>query len=523
MRKLTINHALFILIIGFVVCVQNTWGPSIYILDEAKNATCAREMMESPGHIVPTFNYQLRTDKPPLHYYFMIASYKLFGVNPFGARFFSAVFGALTIMITFLYTRRLINKQVAFIAAFALITSLHFSLQFHLAVPDPYLVFFIALSVFAFIDGYINKSIRSIYLAYVAIGLGILAKGPIAIALPGFTVLLFILFKKQFNLKTISGFRPLTGLIISLIIALPWYLLVGLKTNWEWVDGFFFKHNLERFSDPQEGHGGSFLLTWIFVLVGMLPGSVYLIQSFKNWWNERKDDFLFFCGINVTVVVLFFSVADTRLPNYTVPAYPFLAVLIGAYIDKILNRKWNLKGFNISTAIVFFLYLVIPVGIYFGFGADPKFERLQPLWKLFIPVTLLGIAGLLSLRKERIKTILLFVAMGYLLFTALALNVVYPKVDSLNPVTRILSEIDTSRQIVYYERMNAAFPFYLKREIPRIDSANELNNYFDNQPDSYLITRSDYAEEIRNTGLFKEIYNEPKLFEPKNIVVFVRK
>ena len=95
-------YSIFIFFISFFIFSANIWGLSIYSLDEAKNSECAREMLERGDLIVPTFNYQLRTDKPPLHYYFMIVAYKLFGVNEFSARFFSSVFGALTVLITFL-------------------------------------------------------------------------------------------------------------------------------------------------------------------------------------------------------------------------------------------------------------------------------------------------------------------------------------------------------------------------------------------------------------------------------------
>ncbi|MDZ7777895.1 MAG: glycosyltransferase family 39 protein [Bacteroidales bacterium] len=66
------------------------------------------------------FNYELRTDKPPLHYYFMKAGYAVFGVNPFGARFFSVVFGVLTLLITFYYTRRFLGYNTAVWAAIVL-------------------------------------------------------------------------------------------------------------------------------------------------------------------------------------------------------------------------------------------------------------------------------------------------------------------------------------------------------------------------------------------------------------------
>ncbi len=73
----------------------------IYILDEAKNAQCAREMLQHNDWVVPTFNGELRTDKPVLHYYFMMIAYKVFGINEFSARFFSAILGVLTVIITY--------------------------------------------------------------------------------------------------------------------------------------------------------------------------------------------------------------------------------------------------------------------------------------------------------------------------------------------------------------------------------------------------------------------------------------
>ena len=114
----------------------------IYILDEAKNAQCAREMLQRGDWIVPTFNNELRTDKPPLHYFFMMAAYSMFGVNEFAARFFSAVMGLLTVLVTYLYTKKHTNAFTAFCSASVLILSTHFLFEFRLAVPDPYLIFF---------------------------------------------------------------------------------------------------------------------------------------------------------------------------------------------------------------------------------------------------------------------------------------------------------------------------------------------------------------------------------------------
>lgn len=87
----------------------------LWIYDEVRNAECAREMWERGDWVVPTFNGELRTLKPPIHYFFMFGGFELFGATEWGARIFSAVFGVLTIAITYIFTARYTSKLTAFI------------------------------------------------------------------------------------------------------------------------------------------------------------------------------------------------------------------------------------------------------------------------------------------------------------------------------------------------------------------------------------------------------------------------
>jgi 4-amino-4-deoxy-L-arabinose transferase-like glycosyltransferase len=120
----------------------------LWIYDEARNAECAREMWEAGDPVVPTFNGHLRTLKPVLHYYFMWGGFELFGLGEWGARFFSAVFGVLTILIIYYYTARYLSKRHAVVTSCVLLVSTHFLFQFRMSVPDPYLIFFNTLSLF---------------------------------------------------------------------------------------------------------------------------------------------------------------------------------------------------------------------------------------------------------------------------------------------------------------------------------------------------------------------------------------
>ena len=74
-----------ILTLAALTAFANIGGLDVYALDEAKNAEAARAMYVSGDYVVPMYNGELRTDKPPLHYYFMVAGYSIFGINPVGA------------------------------------------------------------------------------------------------------------------------------------------------------------------------------------------------------------------------------------------------------------------------------------------------------------------------------------------------------------------------------------------------------------------------------------------------------
>src|SRR5882672_7414490 len=108
---MTKNKFVLVALLATLIYGWNYWGTSIYILDEAKNAGSAAEMIQRNDLIVPMFNNEFH-DKPALQYYFMIAAYKIFGVNAFSARLFSVIFGVLTVLSVFLFSRRLINEQV---------------------------------------------------------------------------------------------------------------------------------------------------------------------------------------------------------------------------------------------------------------------------------------------------------------------------------------------------------------------------------------------------------------------------
>ncbi|MEO1050425.1 MAG: glycosyltransferase family 39 protein [Bacteroidota bacterium] len=515
------KRLLIIIGLGILAFYANIWGVSVYILDESKNASCAREMLDRSDLIVPTFNGDLRTDKPPMHYYFMMMGYKLFGSTPFGARFFSSLMGILTVVITYLFAKRHLDEKVAFYSALVLLTALQVVLQFHLAVPDPYLICFLTLGMFAFIDGYISHNKKMLYLAYFALGLGFLTKGPIAVALPGLIVVVFLVVNRDFKWRTIWRLQPLLGLLIILAVVSPWYIAVGIATEGEWLMEFFFKHNVRRYTGTMEGHGGFFMVVPVMVLGSLLPFSVFLPQAVIKAWKERSQPFILFCLTVLTVFVVFFSFSRTILPNYPVPCYPFAAVLIGYFLSRIENfTSLRRHGILISYILLIIIAIGIPVGAYFGIKGEKSVRHLADYTLLFSTIPIGVLIGLFFLVKKQLKHVFITLAVTFIITFQVFAYAIFPQVDQSNSVTGAIENItDKTRPIASYRRMNPAFAFYLQKHIPRLQTPEEVQSFIEQHGPIYLISSKDNLEDLKGIESLELIYERKDLFENPTTVL----
>ncbi len=517
------KYLIFIIALATATMFANIGGLDIYALDEAKNAEAAREMMESGELVVPYFNYELRTDKPPLHYYFMIIGYELFGTNAFGARFFSSIFGVLTVVLVYLFSLKHFGQRSALFSSLVLISSIHTALQFHMSVPDPYLIFFLTWAFFSFYNAYLSNNKWQLLAFYFAIGCGILVKGPIALGLAGLTVVLFLLLQKDFNLKTILRLQPISGVILSLGVAFPWYYIVHVKTGGVWTDAFFFKHNFNRFSEAMEGHNAIFLRTFAYVfLLGMLAFTPFIIQSIKSAWVERRENAnLNYLISGVIIIVGFFAISSTKLPNYTTPAYPLLALILGYYLAKIddswFHNKWNRIGMWAYSVLL----IVFPIGIYFGISGDRSLSHLTHLALYFIPLSLVGVYLVYQLLKARDMNRLIFVNVGgWIITIILFFFLAYPQVDAENPVRKTLPVMNTDQKIIAYKRLNAAYVFKLQRQISRYDNLEMIRTAMRQNPSGYVISRTEYREELETIEGLNYLTEERDTFEnPKTLIM----
>lgn len=354
-------HYALLAVVWAVLCLPNLGGPSLWDIDEGNNAECAQEMYESGNYIVPTFNFKLRLDKPALLYWLQASAYHVCGVNEFAARLPSALASLLALFVIYELGRLLFERSAALLAGLILAGSVAFCAAAHFANPDALLNLCILLNMWCFWMHYTRRG-GWLWGAGAACGVGMLAKGPVAVVLPMATAMLFFLVRRE--LRRCLDSRFVGAALLFVLIAAPWYVWVGLETKGEWLAGFFWKHNIERAVGVMENHSGPLFYYGLVLLAGLAPWSVFLGPTIWHAFTKtravgfipaecRRDEpsgspqqgrkqFLL-CWL--VVWLLFFTLVRTKLPNYILSAYPALALLTASFLndwwrDRIVLPSW---------------------------------------------------------------------------------------------------------------------------------------------------------------------------------------
>ncbi len=329
--------------------------------DEPRFAEASREMIERGNYIVPYFNNQLRLDKPPLTYWAQVASYHVFGENDFAARFPSAIAAALTAILIFAWGRRIGGEKLGWWAAIIFTLSLQTFVHAKAAVADMWLVLFVTLASWAGYELFQRPTLnqgaavsrppwaiwKSPFLVfYLSLALGFLAKGPIAWT-PLLTVAVVIIYTR--NWQAARRFKFVGGILLTLVVVALWGIPALIQTHGEFFTVGIGRHVVGRSFMTLEGHGASsfgmylLLLPFYFVTVfiSFFPWSIKLPWLIRNLWRNREAavdapgysgkplDTYLLAGIAVVFVI--FTLVSTKLPHYTLPAFPLLALLLARH------------------------------------------------------------------------------------------------------------------------------------------------------------------------------------------------
>ncbi|MBU1026261.1 MAG: glycosyltransferase family 39 protein, partial [Candidatus Margulisbacteria bacterium] len=280
------NKLIFILIILSTILFFFKLGSfSLYDAAETTYGEFIKQIRLTGDWLTLHYNGEIIFDKPPLYYWLASIATFLFGFNEFAVRFWAAISGVLTVVTTFYLGKHFYNEKVGFYSGLIVMTAFQFLIQSRIAEIDILLTLLLTSAFLFFWLGYHEKKPYYYWLFYATMSLAVITKGIIGLALPGFAIFLFLLFKKELN--RILEMQIPAGILIVLVIGAPWYiaewLMHGDKFT-EFVLGFLF---MSRFKGVVAGHPGPWYYYFLAIILGFAPWSHFLPYSLIRTWKHK--------------------------------------------------------------------------------------------------------------------------------------------------------------------------------------------------------------------------------------------
>jgi len=383
-------------------------------------AQATRQMVETGNYWQINFQDKPRHLKPPGIYWLQAGFVKAFSTTQshkaWPYRMPSVLGGLLSILFLFFFTRKFYSDKVAIFAAIFLGSSLLLIIESHLVVTDAVLLLTMILMQGALWQIYVKGRNQEpihfslIALFWLAMGAGILIKG--ITPLVGFlTMFGLCVFDRNFAIFRYSRFG--LGLIL-LVLSLSWLIPVSIAGHSNFLWDMIHKDVAPKLAGGQESHGmppGYFMI--IFSLM-FWSGALFIWRGYQWGWQQRKNPVERFLWAWIIPSWIFFAIVPTKLPEYVLPVYPAIAILIAKAVVDSKQLQWNkfflyLNRFQYG---VFVLYGLILAGLllYVPYFINKQFSYIALFSASVIILSM--VFALCNVYFEQIKRAALFTIFG---------------------------------------------------------------------------------------------------------------
>lgn len=479
--------------------------------DEGRYVEIPREMVVSGDYVTPKLNGLKYFEKPALFYWMQASAIKIFGITETSMRIFTVLFAILGCLSVFFVGSRRYSFNTGLLASAILATNIIYYAHSRLIILDLVNSIFISGSLWCFYLAFVDPASRkhkNTYrlLMYAFSALACLTKGLIGCVLPGLVGLLWIAFTKKWS--TVKEIFSVTGILIFLLIFLPWHVLVASR-NEDFLHFYFVVEHFLRYTTTMHAR---YQPCWVFIpilLVGFMPWTGMALVGLKKVISQsmaKKDNYIFFaCWI--FGIFAFFSFSNSKLIPYILPIIQPLAL---AASISICETSQNNADFKIGCIIT-----VISIAIFFAVYFITKSQICDVLSDdgaaILINVffSILALAGFVLLfaifdkiKKESCVMLLIFLSANLMwIFNKAA--VFYQEVKK--PTTKHLAEIiNINRKkddlVFCYKRYYQDFPVYLRSTVGVVDFIGELQFGLDADKNNDLIVAENQFWNIWHTS-----------------------
>lgn len=479
--------------------------------DEGRYAEISREMLATGDWVTIRYNALKYFEKPPFHMWATAATYTLFGVGEWQARLTVALAGLLGIGMSMLATWRWFGPRAAAFAGLALLAAPMWSVAAHFNTLDMTLAgvmsCILGCMMVAQHPDVSTAGRRAWMLAcWAAIGVAILTKGLVGIALPGLVLVVYTLVTRDWGLW--RRLHLVLGLLVMAAIAVPWFYVVSAR-NPEFLNFFFIHEHWQRYTSNIHARGGPIVYFVPLVLGGFLPW----VGLFPRLWSAMRAPApqsdattkfrpALMAGIWAIAIFTFFSLSRSKLPGYIVPVIPALGILAGVALDRLDARAWG-KQLTGMALLVACALLASPVVATLNANHTPNvFWRAYAIWvAVAFALMLLGIAGArLLLRRGVLPSVAVYALGAYLGFTVALLGheTVGRPASGADLVDQIQPHLTPTMKLYGVRTLDHTLPFYLHHPLTMVEAADELTFGTTVEPDRWVPSMAQFEKIWKN-------------------------
>ncbi len=493
--------AVFIAVLWFATSSMRP----LFNTDEGRYAEVPREMLSGGDWVIPHLNGLAYIEKPPLQYWATAFCLRAFGQSEFAARFYTVLCALATVLAMCFVAKRLWGRAAAWRTAAMLPSMLLFLAMGQLLTLDMSLTLYMSLALAGFLLSQTAGAVqhatyerRWMLIAWAAAGLGVLTKGLVAAAIPAAVLVLYSLYARNFAVW--RRLHLLSGLPLFLVITVPWHWLAARRLP-DFLQFFFVHEHLARYLTPSADREESWWFFGAVFLIGSAPWTLSALRVMFRGWQRgaARDKFnpVLFLRIWVLFVCVFFSLSNSKLIPYILPAMPALALLMASLPEEVLKREiLRTALLTLCAAIALALVCLFGPRLIAPSDRNGYFVSLaKPLAQI---AALLAASGLyvLSQRRRDLTRSAVFLGVGWclsgllLVRAAAAVAPIYSGVE-LARAQPVVPPEDPLYSVGTYDQ---SLPFYWRRTVELVAYRGELDYGLKYDPGAEIPSVAQFVE-----------------------------
>lgn len=435
--------------------------------DEGRNAEVAREMAETNDYVMPRLDALPYLDKPVVYFAAEAAVMEVLGPTETAARLPAYLFTIATAMVLFFYARRLWGVDAACVAAIVFLSMPIVVAFARTVIFDSALMFFTTVALVAFHRAIDESNRHWSMLAWFAMGFAMITKGPVV-----FVLVLFVVIPYAWRRKALRVLFPFEGLLLFLVVTIPWVWGVSRVVP-EFLRYVLVTETAARMATDELKRTGP---PWYFIpylLAGALPWSIVAMASWKKF--RKPDPTVVYWLLAIAIPFVFFSLSQSKRPQYILPLMPAIALLIA--------RVWEEARTRGAAIVLTFLGALLLVASFFVHRTKLKPELMvvadETAIAFGVAFALGGLIALFAKRKEIALIALTIPTFALPLVATPMLHAVAERRSTKSFVAELTPHLTPETQIIGVEAFTGSLAFYLRRPITVVtkDASELTSNY----------------------------------------------